>query len=458
MNRALSEIIISVLGFAGDTAPMAERLKRFNLREWETTFSWLDRSGLSLYFWNKAQELGLQDAVPPAIGVGLKGRYARNSARTRTILREWRHLQKLFNSSGVLCVVLKGLAKIPDYCLDPALRVQFDHDWLIDRGSFERVTEVLRLAGYQRKNKPELDRAVYSKNDPPLGGEWDPSDSYDAKLPRSVEIHLDLWDSHNERIPIVLPRNLVSRRAPRKWGNDLFFSLSDEDALVFEALHTFRHIIHNWCRLSLLFELAHFLDRHSSDPSFWRSFCVRIECNLALRRITGVVFTLARTMFNVPDAFGDVPPEFFTQTPELQLWVERYGRRSALSNFSEDKFSLFLLREFVEEGDGWRHVRRRRLFPVQAPHRLPATMKKGAFAGVSEKYRSGIRFIRRLGFHMRGTLLYALEYPRWRFLIRSEKRKLFSQFAQSASQARQTNWLLRRRAYEPPADLGRPLK
>ncbi len=458
MNRTLPEVIVSVLGFAENSAALADPFKEFTLREWKGALLWLDRSGLSLYFWNKLRQLGLQDSMPPAVGAALEARFSQNRSRIRLILSEWRYLQALFDSSGVRSVVLKGLAKIPDYCPDPALRVQFDHDWLIDRGSLERVTEVLRLADYQRKNKPQLDRAVYSKKDPPLSHAWNPSDSYDAKLPRSVEFHLDLWDSHNERIPIALPGDLFSRRVPKKWGKDQFFSLNNEDALIFEALHTFRHIIHNWCRLSLLYELAHFLDRHSSNRSFWQSFCTRIEGNLELRRLSGAVFTLASMMFKVPNAFGEVPAEFFAQTPELQLWVERYGRSSALSNFSEDKFSMFLAREFVEEADGWRHLRRRRLFPLQAPNRLPATTKQDTFAGLTEKYWSGIRFLRRLGFHVRGTLLYAWEYPRWRFLIRGEKRKRLSKFVHDASQAQQTNLLLRRRAYESPADLGRPLK
>jgi Uncharacterised nucleotidyltransferase len=458
MNRALAEFIISVLGFAEDTAPLAAPLKRLTSREWEMTLLWLDQTGLSLYFWNKVQELGLQDAVPPAVGAGLEARYTRNSSRTRVILQEWRHLQDIFDSSGVRGVVLKGLTKIPDYCPDPALRVQFDHDWFIDRSSLRCVNELLTAAGYRRKNKLEVDRAVYVKNDPPLRDVWNPTDSYDARLPRPVEIHLDLWDSHNEKILITLPRDLISQRVSRRWDSDLFFCLSDEDALVFEALHTFRHIIHNWCRLSLLFELAHFLDRHSLDRSFWRSFCARVEANLMLRRITGVIFALTATVFRVPNPFGNEFSEFFAQTPELQIWVDRYGRNSALCNFSEDKFSLFLVKEFVEGRNGWRAVRGRRLFPLQAPHRLHATIKKSAFAGLTEKYRDGLRFIRRLGFHMRGTLLYAWEYPRWRFLIRCETRKRSSIFTTDASQARQTNLRLPRRAYERPADLGRPLK
>lgn len=452
MNRALTEVVMSVLGFARPSDPPPGLIGRAGLRDWDLTLTWLDRSGLSLYFRDKLHRVGLQEAVPPAVSRGLEARYTRNLARTNVLLREWRNLQGLFNSSGAPSVVLKGIAKIPDYSPDPALRVQFDHDWLINRSSLDRVTELLRSAGYQRKNKPEVDRAVYVKNAPRFGDAWNPSDSYDARLPRPVEIHLDLWDSHNEKILIALPGDLISRRVSRMWRENQFYSLSDEDALIFEAIHTFRHIIHNWCRLSLLFELAHFLDRRSSDRSFWLSFSARIENNLMLRRIAGVVFALAGKVFGVPNRFGSIPFEFFAQTTELRMWVNRYGRNSALRNFSEDKFSLFLIGEFVRERDDWCYLRRRRLFPLQPPHRLAATIKKSGFAGLTEKCRRGMHFVRRVSFHLRGILIYAWEFPQWRFLIRYDTRNRLSPLSLDRSQAGQARIPLPRRAYEPPAD------
>src|SRR2546426_4391090 len=51
------------------------------------------------------------------------------------------------------------------------------------------------------------------------------------------------------------------------------------------------------------------------------------------------------------------------------LWIERYGRPSALANFRSNKYSLFLHREFVEDPAAWAGIRRQRLFPARRPHR-----------------------------------------------------------------------------------------
>lgn len=421
MNRRLAQVVLDVLSFSRQADYAAGSLERLNSRDWDAGFSWLDRSGLSLYFWHKVLGEGLQGALPLAVSTRFEERYAQNSIRTLAMLEEWRKLQHLFSSAGVPCAVLKGLAKVPEYCPDPALRVQFDHDWLIDRNSMDRVDDLLDFAGYQRKTMREIDRSVYLQNAPSPNDSWNPADSYTARILRPVELHWDLWDSENEKIFFDLPKDLMDRREIRRRGSDVYFSLSDEDALLFEALHAFRHIIHHWCRLSTLFEIAHFLDHRSSDRSLWLKFCARIESNLLLRRAAGVVFTLAERLFGVSNAFREVPAGFFAQTPELKIWVEGYGMNSALDNFSRDKFSLFLLRGFVERKNDWRDVSRRRLFPMRHPHQFRATGRNKAREGLSARY--WFYFIRRLGLHMRGTLLYALEFPRWRFMVRRRKKR-----------------------------------
>jgi hypothetical protein len=434
MSSRLAQTVIDVLSFSRQGDNPMDYFERFSEREWQRGLSWLDWGGVSLYFWRQVRQMGLQSALPPAIRARFEHRQAQNLGRTSAMVQEWKKIQDLFSSSGVRCVVLKGLAMIPDYCPDPSLRVQFDHDCLIDRDSLGRVEELLRSAGYHRKKLRERDRVVYAPDVPASCGFSDSSSLFSAAIQRPVELHLELWDSGEEKVQLQLPEDLMARSTTRTWVGIAFAALSEEDALLFEALHTFRHVVHNWCRLSVLFEIEHFLDRRRSDGPFWRQFCARIENDFRLRRIADVVFALAASLFRVSFPCPDIPSTYFGLTPELQLWVNRYGRKSALGNFSTNKFSLFLLREFVEDQASWREVRRRRLFPVQIPHRLRAADEKRASAKLVASCRQGFRIIRRFWFHMREALLYAWEYPRWRVLIRREGETRVSAFRTEAPQ------------------------
>src|SRR5512144_2402585 len=145
---------------------------------------------------------------------------------------------------------------------------------------------------------------------------------------------------------------------------------------MFEVLHAFRHVIHNGCRLSVFYEIAHFLHQRSSDQDFWLRFLARIENRLRLRQAAGVVLTLAASLFGLPEVCRVVPAEFFELSPALRLWIDGYGMQSALENFSANKFSLFLLKEFVDERSDWRELQRRRLFPLQTSRRIRAKAGK----------------------------------------------------------------------------------
>src|SRR5262249_20833935 len=161
--------------------------------------------------------------------------------------------------------------------------------------------------------------------------------------------------------------NLFEHAVRRRWNEIEYMGLGDEDALVFQVLHAFRHILRNWCRLSVFLEIAWSLNRRSSDSLFWTRFAYRINQLRWVPEATMVVFTLAKHLFGAP-----IPEEIKKQLtparyPVLALWTERYGRRSALANFRNDKNTLFLHREFVEDSAAWAGIRRRRLFPIQRP-------------------------------------------------------------------------------------------
>jgi hypothetical protein len=295
------------------------------------------------------------------------------------------------------------------------MRTQYDYDFLIRAESAERTEAALQAAGYRRKNSQNEHPIVYRRPEPNVRFSADFEGLYSPRLGRSIELHLSLWESSEDKIEIDLPDDLFERAVRRHWQDFGYMSLSDEDALVFQILHAFRHVLRNWCRLSVFLEIAYFLSQRSSDALFWKRFAARIDNLRWVLGATVVVFGLAELLFgaSVPE---EIKARFSVVSfPELDLWIERYGRRSALSNFRNDKNSLFLHREFVVDPRAWAGIRRQRLFPTHRPHRPPAVVFRRGFSRWEKLRIDSVHALRRLKFHAVSVLDYAWEYPQWTY-------------------------------------------
>lgn len=418
MNRALLRFIVRTLSVTPAPECSGDHPEPCSESAWRSSLAWLDSSGLSLYFWQRVTELGWQQLLPPPTRLCLDDRRSENSRRTSAMYEEFARCIRLFDKAGARHAVLKGPALVPEYCSDLSLRLQYDHDFLVNPHSLASIEKVLHGAGYHRKSLREHDRVVYAPPFPPRRGFPAPSDCYSAGLPRSVELHLKLWDPDEEKIPLSMPEDLLARSSTHTRAGLGFPVLSDEDMLLFAALHAFRHILHNWCRLSVLLEIAHFLQGRRENELFWLRFKARVDQHLRLRQITGVIFTLAARLFNSPYPPRGIEPSWFCLTSELELWIARYGKESALQNFSSDKLSLLLFQQFVADRAGWREIRNRRLFPLHGSHCLRPTQTGHRRPSTLEVCGQAAPILRRLLFHLRTALRYAWEIPKWERLVR----------------------------------------
>lgn len=386
-------------------------------REWARALDWLDLSGLAIYFLQRMEESNRVAALPAPVRSQLERRRSDNRVRTAGILEELRRLTSSFQHSGVRYAVLKGIALAPDYCPDPAWRTQYDHDLLLPPRSLGAAEIVLRAAGYRRKNDPSPSVVVYRRPEPRIRFRVCSEGLYSSRLERSIELHLSLWERAEDKVRIDLPGDFIERSRPYEWDGIRFTALSEEDCLLFQVLHAFRHILRNWCRLSILLEMARFIERRSEDTGFWDRFGSRIESIRWAREACLLVFGLADRLFG-----SGMPPlgHLLTTrlTPAVELWIRRYGQRSAMANFQRDKSSLFLHAEFVESRAQWAEVRRRRLLPVQRPHRPPAVIFQRGFSATGRVWMETLHSARRVKFHSLAGLAYFLEYPRWVLLRR----------------------------------------
>jgi len=421
LNRALAREILRSFRLSEGVRQGVVSWRAFRRRDWDRALEWLDRAGLSLYFWWHQKEIGTDELLPPEVSTRLARNFADNRTRVAFMSQECDLLNRLFEEAGVQYALLKGFAMIPDYCPDASLRTQYDYDYLLSSESLGRADQALRAAGYLRKIRNEEHPIVYfhSSRHPQAPSTRD--DLYSSRLHSSVELHLKLWEADREKIHLTSPEGAISRARERNGQGLRFFALADEDALTFQVLHAFRHILNYWCRLSIFFEIAHFLERRSADLSFWERFRALTRSDRDLSAISGVIFSLAAKLF------GATSPILVTGDPaerppaSLDLWVTRYGMDSALDNFSANKFSLFLHREFVPDRSSWEALRRSRLFPLRLPSRATAVASGKSLSRWAASCRQGLYVVQRAVHHLTAAIRYGWESTRWKRLRTSDR-------------------------------------
>jgi Uncharacterised nucleotidyltransferase len=391
----------------------------FNDIEWSHALEWLDLSGLALYFWHKMKLVDAGKYLPAYVQLRLARCFEENCLRVESIRKESAALNKLFDGADVQYAVLKGFALVPDYCPDPALRTQYDHDYLIQPNKLALAESVLQRSGYIPKVSGEDYHIAYVRRVPEVIPSRKLVGLYSAGLERPVELHIALWDPAEERIAIPLPEDFLDRLQKHAWQGIECWALCDEDALIFQILHAFRHILRNWCRLSTFLEISHFLQRRALDTDFWLRFRDRSRNLRWVPEASTVVFRIAQNLFGgfIPtDLKLQVDPKF---SLVLDLWIKRYGLPGALANFRDSKNSLFLHREFVVDRSAWRNVWRRRLFPFRRPHHLPKALAYHQAGRLGKKWAQCRHGLQRFRFHAFWAAYYAWEYPRWRVLRRA---------------------------------------
>lgn len=420
MNQALAGEVVSCLRVGGASELSLARLRAFGRLEWAGSLSWLDQSGLALYFWQRLKELGAESAIPLQLQARLAKNLEDNRLRVAEMAEEFDQLNLHFGEAGVEYAALKGFALIPEYCPEASLRTQYDYDYVVRPQSLDRAEQVLRAAGYIRKKLGEDHPVVYYRPTLPLPLPSCAEGLFSAQLQRTVELHLRLGYAEQEKICLGAPEDALDRAGWRTWEGRSFRGLTDEDALSFQVLHAFRHILHNWCRLSVFLEIAHFLERRSADSEFWRRFAERAGGLPRMADAGGVVLSLVARLFGgrVPGALSAWTTE--PLPPALTLWVERYGVFSALENFSGNKFSLFLHREFIQDPDAWRAIQRRRLLPLHWPHRVAQATSPQLRSRLKAGRKQGFHSLRRLAFHGAAVFRYFFELPRWNRVLRQE--------------------------------------
>jgi hypothetical protein len=430
MNYELAREVIGCLRVSGSPRAQAERLLTFGIREWQRTLGWLDEAGLTLLLWRRLEELGIASLLAAELRVAIERNLRDHQYRIAEMAREFDEINRAFDNAGVKYVALKGFALIPEYCPCASLRTSYDYDYLVHPGELERACRALQAAHYCAQPTTVSEPLEYVHKARPLRSPLSRDDLYSEAFPRSIELHCQFWNPDELRIKLDFQGDVLARRQSRHLTAEQlgieesqpcsvlrFWALCEEDELLFQLLHAFRHILQDWCRLASLLDIARFVARRSSDTAFWERFLGRVRPCPPLREITGVVLSLSAQLFraSLPEV---VAAEIIRgMRNATALWVGRYGFESALGNFSRNKFSLLLYREFVGDVSVWETIERRRLFPLHRPNRAARAFTPTLRDRVAADWKQSLYVVRRLRHHVLGAARYRLERLRWERML-----------------------------------------
>jgi hypothetical protein len=216
VNRALAETIVKELSVSKNNLPQPGIWQSFDEQAWDRTLTWLDLSGLALYLRQRLEMTKCLSMIPHPVRQRLDRCASENRIRAAAMTEELKTLNEILTGAGVVHMVLKGITLVPDYCPDPAIRTQYDHDFLIRPESAERTEEALQATGYQRKNAQSEHPIVYYRPEPNIRFSADFVGFYSSRLGRSIELHLSLWERSEDRIEINLPEDLFERSLQRR--------------------------------------------------------------------------------------------------------------------------------------------------------------------------------------------------------------------------------------------------
>ncbi len=406
MNYKLAETVIATFRNE-DPGNHHETLSKFNDRAWQDTYSWLDASGLALYFLDRLQVLGIQAAIPKPVLLHLQKNAKDNQAKTKQLFEEFIVLNREFRRAGLRYANLKGFTLAPDAFREAGQRLQLDLDFLMDRSHASRSQQILEQHGYLLTGEGLNVKEFKAGNGqlPIL------KDLYKPKLQRCVEIHFDDVSDPDGR---ALQHDRLARAGTKVWEDLELPILSDCDRFIALAHHLFKHLKSEWTRASWILEYVNFVNFNDNNDALWAEVWQCASENEETKLAIGAATRVSQQIFDIqrtPDTLAWT----IRQLPQtVRLWVDRYGKTVVFATFPGTKTHLLLHKAIARDGIvGSQEIKR--LFPLHRPARITVkSQRKGFLANLRKVLVECRFFLFRLYFHLEQGCYYMIEAARWK--------------------------------------------
>ncbi len=392
-----------LLTFCDPLPKQCMRLEKLSEKEWRKLLTWLDISGLALYFLDRMGELRLCNLLPPSVFARLEQNLRDNVERTHGMIAESVAIQQEFQKARLSYATLKGFSLCPTSVPTPELRHQFDLDFLIAEQNVLEARQILERRGY-RLYAVSGRSWEFKINEKPVTSLMD---LYKDSPGRSVELHVETdMPGHS---------SLLERIQRREFHGIDMPVLSPVDLFLGQGLHAYKHVCSEFSRTAHLLEFRRQVLGRRDDDTFWAELRSTAEGNPRASLGLGVVTLL------ITRAMGDFAPEAFTNWTvgrlphSARLWVDLYGRRVVFGNFPGSKLYLLLQTELEFAGVPVKRSLRHALLPSRLPPVLIQGSANETIRVRIRRHRMQLHFIHaRLRFHIVEGLRYAWESYLWR--------------------------------------------
>jgi hypothetical protein len=403
LSRALQVREAVLLTFCDPLPAEYTRLLHLSRKDWQDLLRWLDTSGLALYFFDRLEELGLLETLPMAVLTRLQQNLADNPERINAMITESVAIQHRFQDAGLSYAVLKGFSLWPLSVPKLELRTQLDLDFLVEEEGAMEARHILEEFGYR------MHAISGSSWEFKAGEHWPPSlnNLYKAGVSRSAELHLES--------PSRSGSSLLSRTQKRHFHGVLMPILSPVDLLLGQGLHLYKHVCSPCARTAHMIEFRRHVVARFDDDAFWAQLQQRVSHDPETSLRLGVVILLiSRTMGRfAPHALNCWTVDHLPA--KARLWVDLYGRRSALASFPGSKLYLLLENELESEGLVAKRSLRQALLPRRLPPAIAHAVDGENYYVRLNRYYWQLHFIFfRLRFHLVEGVRYLYELSIWR--------------------------------------------
>ncbi len=418
-KRDLQMLAVSALRSQPDFSGL-QRLSMCSKRETDSLLTWLDHSGLALYFLAQLRKHGELDRLPADLKGALERRFASNRKRMDGMFAEFCNVNSALNDRGVPHAFLKGFSLVPEFCPDASLRHQSDIDILVHPDSVTQAAQALIACGYNRKDHGEAAEMRFAT---PL--QYVPSardDIYMLSPHREAELHTSIWEETGH-VSLAMPNDCLEGSRHRIFRDVEYVSLSLADMFLMQVVHAFSHLLGSWLRVSWLWEIHYFLEANAGENEFWQDIIARAGDDPTLRKALGLVLLLTKQLFesSIPVALDKWCVE--TLTNRVDTWVRHFGIQWALSELGGSKVTLFIHEEFVSDAAEWKSYFWRRLVPLRGRPSLgqiEASDVKTAMVGRAAQFWFAGR---RLVFHTGEIFTFVREAFRWRHALETSRKR-----------------------------------
>lgn len=402
LSRAqqLREAIL--LTFCDPMPVECERLQDLGSKRWQSLLTWLDTSGMALYFLDRLTQVGRREMLPPAVLARLQENLLDSTERTSSMVAESTAIHRRFQDAGLSYAVLKGFSLWPVSVPKPELRSQLDLDFLMSEGSAPEARKILEARGFRLK--AISGRSWEFKSGTP--GKASLKNLYKPTLHRSVELHLEMNDRAQD--------SLLARTRKLCFHDICMPVLHPVDLFLGQGIHLYKHVCGEFWRTAHLIEFRRHVLARYDDTAFWQELRKLAAGNPRASVGLGVITLL------ISHTMGEFAPEELTcWTSEslplrLRLWVERYGHQSVFASHPGGKLYLVLQQELERAGLTPKRPLRHALLPSRLPPAIAHAPANESPSARFDRYRGQTAFILfRLRFHLVEGLRYLWESNRW---------------------------------------------